>query len=437
MHNLSRSTRTVFALVLLLAALSATGAYSREEVNRTVLPNGLILLVKEEAAENIVGFEILFKVGLMEEESGISGSTNLVQNILLARITGDGTDDVEATGSAVRTETTPDFSRIQITCTGEYFLPMLARTASAVSQREMRREEVEKEKKRVLDELEAEEGAFKAIYNYFLKSFYQYHPYRKPDIGYARTVESLTPENLREFFDRWYVPNRMVVSVVGNVRKKDVITKVEELFGALKPRKEETVDISWEPKAEEQSISLSSGSNLAWILIGFPAPCPGSENYAAMKVVYSLLCDGLSSRFWTEVREKRGLAYELGAMYPTLKGPGHFLSYLITAPNQVSKARKAIIGELKRMRSERIGEDELAGTKRKVLGKYLLERETCNGTAHALGAAEALGVGYQYDEAFPELLDKVTASDCLRVAREYLEDYTMIIARPAGQFYIE
>jgi predicted Zn-dependent peptidase len=250
-------------------------------------------------------------------------------------------------------------------------------------------------------------------------------------------VESVSAENLQDYFCKYFVPNRTVISIVGNVHKKDVIDKVGDLFGNLKPWTAQRVPIPWEPKPEENYLPLSSGSSLAWLLIGFPAPSYGTDDYAGMRVLYSLLGEGLSCRFWMEVREKRGLSYEIGGMYPVLNGPCHVASYFITSPGQVNQVRKAMMGEIRRIRSERVSPDELEGTKRKVLGKFLLERDTRNGLAAALGAAEVLGVGYQYDQTFPSLVQKVTDSDILYLAREYLENYTLIIARPAGEFYFE
>lgn len=407
-------------------------------VNRTVLGNGMIVLVQESPYEDIVAIELLVRVGLQQEGSNLAGITNLVQEILSDRIVKEkGEDIIEVTGSIVDTSAEPDYARISILTTPEHMDLLLRRLGAAVRQRSMDTPEVDEARTRVLQGFQANQGAFTALYEIFLDNFYRYHPYKRTVLGAEASVKRMDPQTLDPYFQRYFVPNRMVLSVAGKVDAVQIADRARKEFASLQSHKETSVDIQWEPKASEKEIFLAAGSRLAWVFLGFPAPGVGSQDYAAMRVVQGLLGEGLSSRLWTELREKRGLAYELGSVYPELEGPSHMLAYIITRPNSVGESRRRILEEIDRVKRETVTVTELEETRRKLIGNYLLERETNKGKAFHLALAEILGVGYEADVNFLKHLNAVTPADVQRVAKVYLDNYTLVVARPGGRFYLD
>lgn len=408
-------------------------------VTRTVLANGMTVLVQESPYEDIVAIELLVRVGLQQEGSNLAGITNLLQEILSDRIVKDekGEDIMEVTGSIVDSSTEPDYARISILTTPEHMDLLLRRVGAAFRQRTMTTPEVAEARTRVLQGFQANQGAFSALYEIFLDNFYRYHPYKRTVAGAEASVKRMDPQTLDPYFQRWFVPNRMVLSVAGKVDASVIADRAKKEFAALESHKETSVEIQWEPKASEKEIFLAAGSRLAWVFLGFPAPGVGSQDYAAMRVVQGLLGEGLSSRLWTELREKRGLAYELGSLYPELEGPSHMLAYIITRPNSVGESRRRILEEIDRVKTETVGTVELEETRRKLIGNYLLERETNKGKAFHLALAEILGIGYEADVSFLKHLNAVTPADVQRVAKQYLDNYTLVVARPGGRFYLD
>ena len=197
------------------------------------------------------------------------------------------------------------------------------------------------------------------------------------------------------------------------------------------------MEVQWEPQASEKEVYLYSQSELAWVLLGYQAPSLQSSDYAPMQVIYGALGAGLSSRLWTQLRENRGLAYEVGARYPELLGPSHLLCHVITKPSSVGIARRRMLAEIDKLKKDGMSELELAETKEKLLGMYLLERESMSGRALHLGMAELSGAGYESDARKLQELQRVTVADVKRVANEYLREPTLIMARPGGRFYFD
>lgn len=421
------------------ASVASPSAIPAPPVTRTVLPNGLVLLVQESPFEDIVALELLVRVGLQQEGSNQAGLTGLIQGIVSDRITKDeaGDDLVEVTGSIVQASAEPDYARISILTTPEHLDLLLGRLGQALRRRDSGKPEVERARDRALQALEGNQGAFAALYEVFLDTFYRYHPYKRTTSGVPGSVRRVDPQAVDAFFQHYYVPNRMVLAVAGKVEQTALAQKVRQEFGRLAARRESTLDIQWEPKASEREVFLAAGSRLAWVFLGYPAPGVGSQDYAAMRVVHALLGEGLSSRLWTELREKRGLAYELGSIYPELEGPSHMLAYIVTRPNSVGESRRRILAEVERVRSEPVSLQELEDTRRKLIGNYLLERETNQGKAYNLAHAEVLGLGYEADVNFLRDLAAVTPEAVRRVAGLYLDRYTLVVARPGGRFYLD
>lgn len=437
-------------LVLLLLALvmpasladpglPSISAARKSPVGRFQLPNGMIALVSESPSDDIVAVELLVRVGLTDETSQNSGITHLILKILKDRMTLDanGEDVVEVTGSILKTSTEPDYARISLVTTSAEFPRLLVRIADAVEKTNFTDEEVSQAKEEILGDLRGDQGAFTQLYDIFCQNFYRYHPYKNNQHGTESSVNRLDGAAVSRFYQEHFASNRMVLSVCGRINRADVADQARKEFSGLRPVEARTLDIAWEPKASEKEIFLSANSSIAWVFLGYPAPNVSSRDYVAMKLIHALMGDGLSSRLFTEIREKRGLAYELGAVYPTLLGPSHMLTYTITKPNQVSAARNQIFKEIQRLKEHGVGNAELDDSRRKLIGNYLLERETNTGRAYNLAIAEVIGVGYEFDVNFIKNVESVTASEIQQVAKRYLDNYTLVVARPGGRMYFD
>lgn len=430
---------TVAAPAVQAATPDPTLSYSLQSgVTRKVLDNGLTVLVKEDHEQNTVALDLVARVGQSEETSSDNGITQLVGMLLQRKVSHASVKDdiniVEETGSDFHFNVTPDYSELALETTSEHFKPLLGRLIDAYKTRTFQPEDLNFARTELLQDLEGEQRVFKAIYDIFLENFYRTHPYREPQEGSPDAMRKLTLEGLDRFYDKWYVPNRTVIAVVGDVNTQDVIDSLSRLTASMTAVHDNVKDVQWEPIGTEKELQLSAGSNLAWIFLGYPAPGVKSPDYAAMRVMHALMGEGVSSRLWVDLREERGLAYELGSIYPALEGPGHFLAYMITTPQQLRESRKRMFAQMERLRDEDVPAAELEQARWKVIGQSLLQQETTSGKAFTLATTEAQGVGYEFTDRFLAAVRQVSPADVRRVANKYLENYTLIVARPPGAY---
>jgi predicted Zn-dependent peptidase len=406
-------------------------------MGRQVLRNGLRVLVNESPQEDIVALELLVQVGAMEESTPVIGIEQILQEMLTQRISlcADGSDRIEDCAATLKVTPELDYMRISLVSTRGDFPTLLTAVADALKKGPLDEVELEKVRKKIIPNLDSPQGALSELYDIFRQTFYRYHPYKRSGRLAEGLLERLRAHQVQAFMDQFYVANRMIVSISGRVDRTEAVKWVQDRFGTLPQKEVRNLEVSWDPKPIEKEVFLTGGGQLGWLFVGFPAPPAPSRDYVSMRVINAVLGEGLSSRLFTEIREKRSLCYELGSMYPVLRGPSHFLTYTVTKPEQVWPARKQLLIEIERLKKDGVTAQELQESKRKVIGAYWQERETNQGRAFHAALAELLGLGYEFDSQYMRILESVTASEVKEVARRYLDNATLIVARPRGIFY--
>jgi zinc protease len=145
-----------------------------------------------------------------------------------------------------------------------------------------------------------------------------------------------------------------------------------------------------------------------------------SSDYAALKLLTTYLGNGLSSRLFVELREKRGLAYEVSAFYPTRLDTSHFVAYIGTAPENTAIALDGLKQEVDRLCETVLTDEELQSAKNKLLGQYALGKQTNAQIAQTYGWYETLGLGVAFDDLFQQQVAEVTAEEAQTAAQRFL-----------------
>jgi predicted Zn-dependent peptidase len=156
------------------------------------------------------------------------------------------------------------------------------------------------------------------------------------------------------------------------------------------------------------------------------------SDYAALKLLNTYLGNGLSSRLFVELREKRGLAYEVSALYPTRLEASQFAVYMGTAPENTSIAINGLRAEVDRLCHLKLSEEELQRSKNKLLGQYALGKQTNAQLAQIFGWYEVLGLGIEFDTIFTEEISAITPTIAMDAACRYLSEPYISIVGPAS-----
>jgi zinc protease len=398
---------------------------------QVIFPNGLRLLVVKRNHTHNVAVTLMIGAGQITEGENDTGITNFMQHYLLDIPVDhyhDAASAVEEKGGLAGSETGPDNSSINILISPKVF-PFAVRVLSSLVQPQKiypnRFKRIRKEM--LLDIKSSRDNAFQALYGIFLRQFYAFHPYREPISGTSVAVKDITPQKLEKYFNSYYVPNNMVIAVVGNVSADRVIHDVSQGFSDLKSKPLPSQNIYYQPVLSYgKQINLNAPGNIAWLFAGFSAPRLSSADYASMQVINAVLGASIGSRLWNAIREKRGLAYELSSHYSAREGPSHFIAYVITRPTELNKSRFHFLRQISLMHQKTLTEERLSEAKREVIGHFILKLEANSAQAKYLAWSDLMGKGIDFYKKYISAIREVTPAMVQKTARKYLQNYILI-----------
>ena len=416
---------------------TATGVAAAEGPQRARLPSGLTVLVRESTATPVVAASLVVRMGSRWETEDNAGISHLLQQVLLKGTTSRSSLDVaetaEGLGGGISASADMDYSEIRATALARNWKKMLDLVADVALRPSLPAGEIDGERRAVLTALRnRQDQPFPLAIDTVMSRVYGDHPYGRPVLGRPAALERLDRGALLAYHQRFFRAPRMILAVSGDVSAREVMAKVARLF-ADAPTDDPEVEPSLPAAAAraDRTVLIKPAAQ-AQVLIAFLAPPTAHADYAAVKVLSTVLGGGMAGRLFTEVRDKRGLAYSTASLYPSRLGPGVFYTQLGTAPVNQARAEAAVLVELERIRIGPVSPAELARAKAYLLGQFALDRRTNARLAWYDTFFEALGVGPDFADRYVRAVEAVTAADVQRVAGTYLTTPTIVTLGPAA-----
>jgi predicted Zn-dependent peptidase len=394
-------------------------------LHRSVLDNGLTILVLENPVADIVSARLLIRAGKAQEAPEAAGLASFLMGLLtkgtqtLSSL--EIAEAVESVGASLGTDAAADYSVISLKTVSADFGPILSLAASLLRFPSFPEEEIDLEQRLTLQQIRSmQEQPFTVTFNQLRQDMYGDHPYSLPGIGTETTVAGFHRQQLFDFHQQYFRPDNMVVTIVGRITPAAAVAQVEQVLGDWAVPNSPLQGVVFPAVPSEGHCSVATqDTNQAIVMVGYPAASVKHPAYAALKLLNTYLGNGLSSRLFVELREKRGLAYDVSAFYPTRLGQSQFVAYMGTAPQNTATALEGLRFEVERLRDTLLSEDELQAAKNKLLGQYALGKQTNAQIAQLLGWYEILGLGVEFDQHFQEMTAAVTAEEARDVAQKF------------------
>ncbi len=266
----------------------------------------------------------------------------------------------------------------------------------------------------------------------FLDTAYTTHPYKRPVIGYNQDIRNLTPEDIKDFFARYYPPNNLTVAIAGDVDPQQVKQLAQQYFGRYSSGPQPPKVTKVEPpqtKTKEVTLQLPSQP---WYIMGFHRPELNHPDNAVYEVIATLMSDGRTSRLYKSLVEEKRLA--LGAQgfngFPGDKFPNIMLFYATTPPNvNLDDLALAMNEEIERLKTEPVSPEELERVKNNLKVDLLRGLDSNMGMARALVEYEVKTGDWRNLFKTLDQYEAVTADDILRVAQETFTDENRTIGK--------
>lgn len=416
-----------------------TGPSSAElsDAEKFTLKNGLRVLLKPDHRSGLVTFQIALLGGVRWETEATNGVSLLAARMLLRGTLQKKADQISDEIKRMGAELEPFSGRnslgltLQVVSLGwpsavELLNELLAEPTFPS-------EELEKERKLLLAGLKAkEEDPFPWGSKRLYATLFTVHPYRLDPSGNSKSVAALTSEELEAFYAKVLDPRQMVVAAVGDFKRDELLADLEKTLGRIPLREAQTVSVPQEPSLTAKREHRESNPRQEGLLmIGFPGLKITDSRVAALDLVEAVLSGG-AGRLFFEIRDRKGLAYTVGASAVHGVDPGAVILYAVSDPAELKTVEEGLWAEVRRLGAVPIPEEELARAKQGLLGDRRRLRQSPGSQASQMAADELYGLGFDFSSRYEAQVAATTAKEIQRLAQEILspERAVVVIGEP-------
>ena len=400
---------------------------------RTTLSNGLRVLTATVPQAQSVSCFVMLAAGSRYETRESNGIAHFAEHMFFK-----GTErrptareiagEVDAIGGEFNAFTSKEYTGYYVKCAAEHRDVALDVIVDMLRNSKFDAAEIDREKGVIIEEMnmyfDTPRDFIDGVYEELL---YGDHPLGWDVIGRKETVQGATRETFLDYLGQWYKPSRMVVGVGGRTGD-GLLERIEELLGGIEDS-ETGSPLPAESLSNGSRVKLhTKASDQAHICMGVRSrPLSDPDRYVLM-VLSTVLGGGMSSRLFTEVRERRGLAYYVYATNHSYTDAGSLYSQAGVDIERIDEAIGTVAGELKKIAAEPVPENELRKAKNFSKGRFVLQIESPHGLIMFGLRREVLeGTATEPEEVLAGI-EAVTAEDVQRVAQELIADEALRLA---------
>jgi len=392
------------------------------------LPNGLKVLLLRESRAPIISVQLWFRVGSRNEYLGKTGISHLAEHMMFKGTEKYGpkyfSREVQRAGGSDNAFTARDYTAYFENGPKDQLRRWLQLEADRMQGIKVNEEAFETEKKVVLEErrMRTEDDPISFMQERAMAAAFEAHPYQWPVIGWLHDIESITLEDYRNYYHRYYLPNNCTLVVVGDIEPQEALKQIEEIYGKLPGGPPPPKITAVEPKHYGPCrVLVHREAQLPFLLISYHVPNWESPDAYPLELLSRILSQGRSSRLYQNLVYKQKLALEAGADYDfDTVNPFLFLLYGQPMPGKtVEQLEAALDAEVRRLQTELVGEPELLKAKNQTQASFYMSLDSLFYRGMILGRMETVARWTLIREFIPKIL-QVTSEDLRRVARQYL-----------------
>jgi len=430
----------LWIILILVFSTRLYAASVTDGAQRTTLDNGFTVILKQDRSAPVASIQIWVKTGSANETEEEAGITHLIEHMIFkgtsSKSTGEIARAIEAAGGHINAYTSLDRTVYYVEIPSARLDTGLDVLLDAVQHSLFDAKELEREKEVVLEEYRRSLDIPETQLGWAMMALsYQKHPYRRPIIGYEKTIRSFDRKAILAYMDKWYTPRNMLLVAVGDFDPSKALKSIQALVKNFPERAGKTPSRTEEPpqtalrkivkKDRVQQVYL----DLIWHIPGLT-----HEDMYPLNILEIILGQGKSSRLYTRLKMDANLVTSVGAGTYALQDPGLFSLDATLAPDELAPALKAIGQEVSRITVEPVSLTELTRAKTNSEADFVFAMENMEGQARTLAFFQTMTGDMYNADHYLNRMKQVTAQDVLRVAREYLipQNLSIGVMAPEG-----
>jgi zinc protease len=403
---------------------------------KSVMPNGMTVLVLEQHFLPIVEVHALIKTGSAQDPHDKAGLANLVASLLdegtTTRTSKQLAEQIDFIGGSLEVRPSEDFTTASVRVLKKDVDLGFTLLADILQRPAFHKQEFERIRTQITGEIASDNDdpghiAMKA----FNRLVFHGHPYRWPLQGTEDTLTKITLTDVTNFYAREYVPIQVILTIVGDITVHQATGLVQTHFGSWKKASAPLRSAKKASPIEKKTVQLiEKDLTQSSIVLGHGGISRTNPDFYAVTVMnYILGAGGFSSRLMDTIRDKQGLAYGIMSHFDARLMPGSFWINLQTKSENTNQAIAGVLTELKNIRETPVSDQELAEAKSFLMGSFPLRLDSTAKLAQVLAQVEFYGLGFEYFTQYPTWIERVTKEDVQRVAKQYLDPqrYALVV----------
>jgi zinc protease len=413
--------------LLIVSLLAPPAAHGADRVVAATLDNGLRVLLLEDARSPIVSFQVWYRVGSRNERRGATGIAHFLEHLMFKGTPSHGPRQfarlVEENGGQDNAFTSQDVTSYYVNIAADKLDLVIDLEADRMQNLLLDPKAIASEREVVIEErrtrTEDDPGGF--LGEEVSSIAFKAHPYGEPIIGWMDDIKRITPEEIREFYKTYYVPNNAMIVAVGAFRAADALEKIKRRFGRIPRGKVPPPMLAVEPVQNgERRVIVKKQAELPIVYMAWHVPNQKSDDAAALELLSTILSGGRASRLYRDLVYQRQLALEAGGDYEYFSiDPNLFWFWATPMPGQSPEKLEAeLSAHMERLKTEPVTDEELARAKNQIEAAFVYQDDSVHQRASQLARFEMIG-GFALKESFLAKIRAVTAADLTRVARAW------------------
>lgn len=411
---------------IILAAIVICGnCVFATEAKMFKLSNGQTVVIQEVRNNPIVTIDTWIKTGSIDEDDSNNGVAHFLEHLFFKGTKnhepGEFDRILETKGAITNAATSKDFTHYYVTIPSKDFDLAMELHADMMMNPLIPRNELEKERKVVLEEINKDlTNPSRILYDNLNSMLYTNHPYKRKVIGKSEVIETITRDKILEFYNNNYSPSNMVTIVIGDVDTNYALERIKESFNAEFKKQMKTIYLKEEPLTKQAKKVEYIKTESGYMLIGFRGTPIEDKDAFALDVLATILGDGRSSVLYQVLKEKKRLAFSIDAGNSTFKDDGIFYISANFEPEKCKQVQDTIFAEIENIKKNGITDEQLNLAKNIIERETYYSRESITNIATEIGYTMALTNDIKFYDNYLDNIKNVSKADVKKVANKYL-----------------
>ena len=390
------------------------------------LRNGMQVITVLHHEQPAVSMRLLVRAGSMQDARGKTGTASLAASLLdqgtKTRTAQQIADEIDFIGGALGAGSGSDLTFVNVVVMKDSFTVGMNLLADVAGNPIFAPEEIERQKQQAISGLQVSDNDPDYVASVLLERLtYGFHPYGLPNSGTPETLASITRADLQEYHRRHFVPNNMILAIVGDVTGEEAFAEAERAFGGWPPAEVPPARVSEPPQPTRRIVIVDKPDSVQTeIRVGQLAIPRKHPDYLAFDLALKILGGEGANRLHRVLRSERGLTYGAQADTEARKEAGHIVAETDTRTETTGEALRLMIDEFSRLQRDRVSQGELSDAQAYLAGSFPLTIETPNDIATQVLNVVFYELPISEIGSFPRRVQAVTPDDIQRVARQYV-----------------